>query len=55
MPKYEVWLCAKFIVEAEIEDEAIDEAFDALKQELDSPYVGLEDIFKAKVESVKTP
>jgi len=50
MPKFEVRLCAKFIVDAEDEDEAIEEALKSLEKELESPYVGLEDIFTAEVE-----
>jgi len=49
MPKFEVVLYAKFTVAAESEDDAIEEAFAALEKELDSSYVGLEDIFKFEI------
>jgi len=48
--KFKVNLCVTYVVEADCEEDAIEEAYRLLDRELESPYQSIYDIFGALAE-----
>lgn len=51
--KFKVNLCVTYTIEADNEDEAIEEAYRLLDEELESPHQSVYDIFAAHAEPVE--